>query len=420
MIRKCLAFVALCATLSARVIANGITPPSFENQVIRPVDGNTPDQFGKSIAIDGSSALIGAYGDNGRGSVYSYAKDAAGAWRQDGKFTVPGLSSNAGFGRDVGLSGDWAIAGAFQEASVSGRAYLFKRTSGVWNQVATLAPTVSGTPRFGYAVDIESNLSVVGAPYYTPAIPSCAVHVYSPNASQQWTLSATLTPNDGAASDGFGSEIDLRGNRLIVGSPQDDNVGSAYIFDRSASGAWSQVAKLTPDDGRIYDGFARSVALGDGVAIVGNRSAVGGAYLFKETTPGNWEQFAKLTYDGFQTGGSFGVSVSIWNNYALVGAPSINDGVGAAYLFKFDLDGSWSQVAKYVASDGQSLDYFCRATALGRGALLVGAEGNSAQGYAAGAVYSYAFVPEPSSLVLAATTGLALSLSRRRQIRERP
>ena len=415
MIRKCLAFIIFSTTAFLHAPAFGSAAVTYESQILRPSDGNTPDQFGNSLAIDRNSALIGAYGDNGRGSVYYYTKDATDVWHEAGKFTTTGLTTNAGFGQDVGLYGDFAIVGAFQQNSLSGRAYLYKRVLGSWNQVATLAPTVSGTPRFGNAVDIGKNTAVVGSPYFTTAIPSGAVQVYSRNASQQWLPSATLIPSDGATSDEFGFDLQLRGDRLIIGAPQDDNMGSAYIFDRAANGSWTQAAKLTPSDGQIYDGFGRTVALGDGVAIAGvNRFGAGGAYLFKETSPGNWEQFAKLASSDMQDGDRFGSSVSIWNNYALVGAQSSSQ-VGAAYLFQFNLDGTWSQIAKFAASDGQVEDYFARITALGDGSLLIGAEANSALGYGAGAVYSYAFVPEPASSYLASTVAFALFLRRRSQ-----
>ena len=71
-----------------------------------------------------------------------------------------------------------------------------------------------------------------------------------------WTQVAKLTASDGAASDYFGSSVSIDGDTMVVGATDDDkgsNSGSAYVFTRDTAGdlasGWTQVAKLTADDG---------------------------------------------------------------------------------------------------------------------------------------------------------------------------
>ena len=59
------------------------------------------------------------------------------------------------------------------------------------------------------------------------------------------------------------------------------SAGSAYIFERNASGTWAQVQKMVRSDRESSDHFGLSVALSGSYALVGapleNHNAVGGA-----------------------------------------------------------------------------------------------------------------------------------------------
>ena len=82
-----------------------------------------------------------------------------------------------------------------------------------------------------------------------------------------WTQVAKLTADDGAASDKFGSSVSIDGDTVVIGAYGDDdkgsNSGSAYVFTRDTAGdlasGWTQVAKLTAGDGAADDRFGYSV-----------------------------------------------------------------------------------------------------------------------------------------------------------------
>ena len=113
---------------------------------------------------------------------------------------------------------------------------------------------------------------------------------------------AKLLASDGVAGDYFGRTVALSGETALVGSYGDDdqgsNSGSAYVFVRSG-GVWSQEAKLLPTDGLTNGYFGYSVALSGETALIGSfrdndqGSSSGSAYVFVRSG-GAWSQQAKL------------------------------------------------------------------------------------------------------------------------------
>ena len=70
-----------------------------------------------------------------------------------------------------------------------------------------------------------------------------------------WTQIAKLTADDGAAYDWFGTSVSIDGDTVVIGAYADDDKGdksgSAYVFTRDTAGElasnWTQVDKLTAD-----------------------------------------------------------------------------------------------------------------------------------------------------------------------------
>ena len=105
-----------------------------------------------------------------------------------------------------------------------------------------------------------------------------------------------LTPEDGDSRDVFGASVGVSsdGTTAVIGAPFDEdpngeNAGSAYVFQQE-DGAWSEEAKLAPEDGAGGNLFGASVGVSsDGTtAVIGadndqyqtGEPEAGSAYVF--------------------------------------------------------------------------------------------------------------------------------------------
>ncbi|MCH8343840.1 MAG: hypothetical protein IH983_07620 [Planctomycetes bacterium] len=204
------------------------------------------------------------------------------------------------FGRSVAISGPIAIVGALRDddnGDDSGSAYLFDISTG--RQIAKLlANDGAAGDRFGFFVGISPDEigAIVGAPYDDDnGTDSGSAYLFDTTTGRQI---AKLLPDDGAEVDLFGYSVGISpdGIGAVVGAWGDDdngtNSGSAYLFDISDPANPTQIAKLLPDDGAAGDVFGLSVAISGATAIVGalwdddNGDDSGSAYLFDAAAPG--------------------------------------------------------------------------------------------------------------------------------------
>ena len=245
-------------------------------------DGATSNYFGGTVAISGTSVLVGAWGNNAAtGAAYVFVQSGT-TWPQQAKLTASDAATGDGFGDSVAISGSTAVVGAPNKISHTGAAYVFLRSGTTWSQ------------------------------------------------------QAKLTASDGAAGDSFGGySLAISGSRAVVGAyGKNSNAGAAYVFVRSGI-TWPQRAKLTASDGAAGDYFGNSVAISGTTVLVGawgNNSATGAAYVFVPSGT-SWSQQAELTEPDAVAGDGFGSYVAISGSTALVGAPGKNSNAGAVYVF---------------------------------------------------------------------------------------
>ena len=162
-----------------------------------------------------------------------------------------------------------------------------------------------------------------------------SAHIFERDANGTWTYRQTLTADDSNLYDQFGYSVGIDGAVIIVGAPADDDngtqSGSAYVFERDANGAWTQQQKLTTDDGAVEHRFGRSVSIQGGRAVIGangsglDNSRPGSAYIFEQDANGTWTQRQKLTADDGEARDGFGHSVSISGDRTIVGVPLDDD-----------------------------------------------------------------------------------------------
>jgi hypothetical protein len=281
-----------------------------------------------AISADGSTAIAGAFDDaSGKGAAYVFTRSGL-TWTLQAKLTAPAsgagraLGTNVEFGSEVALSadGDTALIGGFGDNSDAGAAWVFTRGAAGWSEQQKLVAPTSGADR-------------------------------------------ELAPGQ------FGTSVSLNAagtTALIAGVEDHAFVGAAWTYTRSSATAttWSEQRKLTAPttgvDREVGAGdFGSAVWLSpDGLSAViggdGDNASVGAAWVFGDSG-GTWAEQTKLRPPttgadagvGTPTFGS-AVSVSDDASTALIGGQSDSQR-GAAWMFTRTTATAWSERQKLVA-----------------------------------------------------------------------
>lgn len=373
---------------------------------LRPADLPVGANFGQSVALRNGSLLVGAPGAStsllsNAGSVYTFARTRSGtnAWQQLAKLEPSDASPGQDFGRSVALVGDLAFVGA----PLSNFVYAFQRDAGgeeAWGEVARIAAPAPGgsiLDSFGAAVAVRPGALLIGSSGAGPA-DTGAAYLY-PGIHEEWIRYGIRSQNNRVAGDEFGSSVDVDGSLLIVGAPFRDldgtnDVGAAYIFERGTSDQVRRLLGTSSED----DHFGRSVAVDGDVAVVGAplddlyAPNCGRAYVFHRNEGGsnNWGRIltvpALLSLTTPTTNDNFGSAVAISGDTIIVGRPGRNDNRGMVDFFVRNQDGTneWGFVSSYLGSVQLPNRNFGSSLAIDGDTAIIGAPGDN---FTNGAVY---------------------------------
>jgi len=380
-------------------------------------DGIESDWFGSSLALAGETAVIGAPqigaqsdGDN-KGKAYVFVRKKT-QWKQQETLTAKDGTNGCGFGKSVAISGTTVLVGSpFADMPTGGDKgciYVFTSnnsilnsmlggTRSIWKQQARI---VAGDgiemDNFGHAVALSGNSALIGL--------SDSEHAYVfVRKGSVWSQQAILSNDDAGEYDTFGSSVAIAGDIAVVGAYHDDTMagvdaGSAYVFARNGN-LWYHEKKLTAKDGARYDFFGHSVAISGDTALVGSFYSdtgagvdAGSVYVYVRDG-GLWSQQAKLTAKDAVAGDMFGWAVALSGDTALIGVPwgdtAVGKDAGRAYVFVRN-GVTWSQQAKLTADDAAVSDYFSMSVALSGDTALIGAPYDDiAAGNQAGCAYVF-------------------------------
>lgn len=300
-------------------VRNGTT--WSEQQRLTAGDGAAGDRFGKSVAINGDSIIVGAYTDDiganlDQGSAYVFVKQGT-TWTEQTKFIADDGATNHFFGDVVAINGDTAVVTRGYNQAIPNRgAYVFVRSGTTW--------------------------------------------------SQQQKLSVCEPSGNGGVQCNFGTSISIDGDNLAVGNSF-LNVGSnraqggVYVFTRSGT-LWSQQQRLIASDGQADDSFGDAVALEDNTIIAGSpalNARPGAAYLFTRPNA-TWTQQQKFQEPSPNVSNIFGYSVSISGNTFIVATPRDQgrpgpDQIGAVYVYTQPAPVPVSVSGRVTTPDGRGL-----------------------------------------------------------------
>jgi outer membrane protein assembly factor BamB len=220
------------------------------------------------------------------------------------------------------------------------------------------------------------------------------------------------------AGDSFGNGLSLSvfGSRVVVGEQSyDSNRGRVWVLDRSTGGIVLAIDNPNPDSPPPHffgDAFGASFAANEQLIVVGAQEdetrgdeGSGTVYVF-DTLTGALRHTLFSPQSEFN--GEFGRSVAVTpDGDVLVGAWATSvDGIsqaGHAYLF----DGETGALLLDLPHPAPRVDdAFGWSVAASGNRLFVGAPNADPAGPAAGAVYVFEGIPEPGTMLMAATGAL--------------
>lgn len=356
-------------------------------------DQDDYDRFGWSVAVDGDFIIVGAYaedhdaGDGAymsrAGSAYIFEKNDAGIWEEVEKLVAADRAPDDEFGWSVAIHGTTAIVGAHiddkDEAGGdfmyhAGSAYIFDREDdGSWTQTQKIvasdrSPGFEYDPdhedwndRFGESVGIWNDYIAVGGPFASKAYAFERI-------GDTWTEVAFLT-FPGISWLDRAAPISIDSITIALGASTEDldedgeesimNAGGAAIYKRT-DGTWSYLQKLAPADRDAGDHFGISISTDGDYVVVGTHSDnhdefdddeienTGSLYVFELQEDGFYEEIKKLDASDREEDDELGISVAISGINIIAGAfqqdqnPDGGDyleDAGGAYFYSTEADG---------------------------------------------------------------------------------
>ncbi len=226
-------------------------------QALSDLDGKTGDEFGISLALEGGRAVIGARGDDelgtNAGTAHIFEQGAISFFPSAQLFAADAGDFDQ-FGRAVALEGHTVLVGAPFGSGPSGpscgAAYVFDPSSTGWGQSAKLVAS-DGLPfdGLGGSVALSGGRALIGATQNLSALAGNGRAYLFQRAGAGWVQTASLAASDGTFFDDFGSAVGLHPSELMVGAAFDDDAGlqsgSVYLFSSQGAPSIFCTAKVT-------------------------------------------------------------------------------------------------------------------------------------------------------------------------------
>jgi hypothetical protein len=385
--------VPVAALFGPGIVAGGATPTTLSSPSIQ-----TGEDFGNSVATSGPYVVVGAPHETALGDA-----QAGHAWIFDAtsgtvtKLTSPHTQTGGHFGFSVAVSGTTVLVGAPLEtasgSSGAGRAYTFSAVTG--DLIANYtSPSIQSDEGFGFSVAISGTTAVIGAPFESASGLSHAGHAWIFNTSTGTSTKLTsYTPQ----TDGeFGISVAVDESTVVVGAPAETSAGfsqagNVYTFD-SSSGALR--AAFGSTNAEVQGAFGLSVAIHGSTVLVGapgeavgTNVAAGHAYTFNAISG---LQITEYTSPSVETNESFGYSVAINGTDLLVGAPfetALGNSNGGHVWVIVTKTGA---ATHWTSPNVQTSGWFGWSVATDKTTTVIGAPGETASGDAsAGHAYVY-------------------------------
>jgi len=385
---------------SAAVFAAGgvfssplLAQPACESAKLLALDGASGDDFGASVAVSGTFAVVGAPEDDDAGSssgaAYVFSFDGS-SWTQQQKLTASDAEGGDDYGFAVAISGNTIVVGSPRDDTIAGSragsAYVYTFDGGTWGSEAHLFASDPGADdRFGYSVAIDGDTILAGAIQWDGTVGNAGAGYVFVGSGLAWAEQDKLTAGEPSGTNPqMGHSASLDGDVAVLGAWQDApdgmfSVGAAHAFRRTGV-IWSVDQKLTASDAADFRWFGQSVSVSGDVIAVGaygdradDLSESGGAYFF--TWDGlSWDEVGNVNAADPEADDRFGWSIAVDGDDAVTGT-----GISAskAYLFHRELI-DWSQLGTLNSLDADVSGEYAWSVALAGGTAVIGDRGGAA------------------------------------------
>jgi parallel beta-helix repeat protein len=304
---------------------------SQQQKLTRPPNSSGGD-FGRSVDISGDTIIIGDPDHScgpaavDCGEIFFFQRTGS-TWSQAQRVRASDWEDTHQFGWDVAISGDWAVVGENAHPiniSSPGSAYFFQRVGGVWTEVQKVNHGGNTNDLFGYSVAIEGDRAIIGFPRYANYVGGACVYN---RAGSTWALGQCLAQND-PGDNCLGESLSISGDTILAGAPC-NNGGAGYVFVTEDAGiTWQQEAKLNVTDGGPGDGLGVGAGIDGDRAVLGawvHNGSRGAGYSFVRCL-NDWALEEKFVAAGGAPGDNFGRSAAVFSNRAIFGAPFMDVG----------------------------------------------------------------------------------------------
>ena len=191
------------------------------------------------------------------GAAYIFERNADDEWTEVQKIVGSDRESADAFGKSVAIHGDYAVVGApgkdwsgiLINYKGVGTAYVYKRNDdGEWIEMQRLnASDREDEDAFGWSVAIHGDLIVVGAYGEGEAINRGAAYVFQRNEDESWTEIQKIIAPDGQSEDRFGEFVAIHQGQAAVAAPFADqpnaiSAGAVYLYDYEVTTATTAVS----------------------------------------------------------------------------------------------------------------------------------------------------------------------------------
>jgi WD40 repeat protein len=193
------------------------------------------DFFGQSLSVSGNEILIGAVD-----KAYLFSDVPEQGWVQTAAFQNPGTGSD-NFGLDVALNGTTALIGApgpVPYTAISpgssmpmsaGAAYVYTLDGTAWSLSQKLAaPPGDRGEEFGHSVAMTSSNVLIGMPVAGRV--DCGTTVAFELSNGKWTPNGQIIDAKCTNGDQFGFSVSLSGAVASIGAPDADSDNGANVI----------------------------------------------------------------------------------------------------------------------------------------------------------------------------------------------